>query len=456
MRVVIVGAGLSGLSLAGFLRRVGIDCVILEQAPYMHANFQLPIVLYANALSCIKAFDMGGIFDDGSIIIEKEYGIKNPTGRWLLKFKNHDISLSPLGKDDRVPISTALKANAGNIVNQRLQEVQKYELGIVPLRSTFSARQLKNALRRFAPDVHFGSRVVDIVPHDGVKGGAFAVMDNGTKCWGDVIVGADGMHSTVRKLLYPNQYVGTTSASLNMTQVDGFVELPELPSYMEACPHEVWGHRKTIALYPMFHQGEKRVAFSATLYEAPEQLERLDSSVSDEEYRQVYRNLLKQQFAEFGDEVTNVLRAATVAVPTEVIEVPIMPQWFHKRAVLIGEAAHGAIPSFLSQDSSLCVEDAALLATSLLDLPSSSDASYEYVFKNFETIRRTRIEKYIRQSRTARAVASTKHSTLRNMAISKTPARLLLSYQKWLSRWHFSSQHISKDSEIIFAHLMKK
>lgn len=456
MRVVIVGAGLTGLSLSAFLRRVGIDSIILEQAPYMHANFQLPVVLYANALTCFKAFDMGSIFEDGSIIIEKEYGIKGPSGRWLKKMKNHDIVLAPLGKDDRVPISTAAKANADNIVNRRLQELAKHELGTVPLRSTFSARQLKNALRKFAPDVHFSARVVDIVPHDGVKGGAFAVLDNGTKVWGDVIVGADGLHSTVRKLLYPDQYVGTTSKSLNMTQIDGFVDLPALPSYMEAGPHEVWGHQKTIALYPLFHQGENKVAFSATTYVAPEHLQNLDEHITDDQFRQVYRNMLKQEFAEFGEEVTNVLRAATVAVPTEVIEVPIMPQWFHRRAVLAGEAAHGAIPSFLAQDSSLCVEDAAVLATSLLDLPSTSDASHEYVFKNYECVRRSRIERYIRQSRSARALASTPYSFVRNNVLRCVPRQAVVGYQKWLSQWTFSAQHISKDLDVIFSHMVRK
>ena len=455
MRVVIVGAGLSGLSLAAFLRRVGIDCVILEQAPYMHANFQLPIVLYANALSCLKAYDMGGIVEDGNISIENFYGVKNTRGKWMLKIQNQDINLSPLGMHDRVPLSTAPKANSENVVNLRMQELEKYELGVVPLRATFSARLLKNCLRKFCPEVQYSSRVIDIVPHDGVKGGAYAVLDNGTKFWGDVIVGADGMHSTVRKLLYPNEFVGTTSASLNMTQVDGFVDLPECPTYLEDFPHEVWGKQKTIALYPLFHQGERRVAFSATTYVAPDTLQQPDAKMTDEQYRNVYRSMLHQEFAEFGDEVTTILRAATVAVPTEVIEVPIMPQWFHKRAVLIGEAAHGSIPSFLSQDSSLCVEDAAMLATSLLDLPIVSDAGFEFVFKNYENVRRTRIEKYIRQSRSARTLASTRFTRSRDLAFSAVPTKAALSWQKWLSRWHFSAQHISKNSDIMFAHIKR-
>jgi 2-polyprenyl-6-methoxyphenol hydroxylase-like FAD-dependent oxidoreductase len=125
-----------------------------------------------------------------------------------------------------------------------------------------------------------------------------------------------------------------------------------------------------------------------------------------------------------------------------------MPQWFHKRAVLLGEAAHGSIPSFLGQDASLCVEDAALLATALIDVPLHTDSGFEYAFKMYESVRRDRIERYIRQSRRARRFTATGWTGLRNGTLRCTPSLGWVAAQKWLSNWSFSSQQLELDPKL--------
>jgi 2-polyprenyl-6-methoxyphenol hydroxylase-like FAD-dependent oxidoreductase len=270
MRVVIVGAGLSGLTLAAFLRRVNVDCVLLEQAPYLQANFQLPVTLFANALSCYKAYSLGQIFEDPSFTPETSFGIRNSTnGQWLLEMRNRDVQLTALGEDDAIPLSTAPPANSESIVSRRVAEAYRMELGRVPLRTTLSAGQLKKTLRQFAPEIKLNAKVVDLVPHDGIKGGVHVIMEDGRSEWGDIVVGADGMHSTIRKLLYPGEHAGINSHSLGMTTIDGYVDLTTPPATLGEHICEFWGHKRTVSYYPLFHHNEGRVAFSATLYEAP-------------------------------------------------------------------------------------------------------------------------------------------------------------------------------------------
>lgn len=447
MRVVIVGAGLSGLTLAAFLRRVNIDCVVLEQAPFIQAVYHTPYVLFANALSCFKAYGMEYVFNHSGLEPEPCFGIKDCKRRWLMKVRNRNVRLRSLRAEDEVPLSTAPKANSNSIVSRRLMEERKVELGTVPLRTTLSADYLRDALRHHVTEIKFGCQVVDLAPHDGIKGGVHAVLEDGSTEWGDVVVGADGMHSTIRRLLYPGEQVGTSSRSLGVTQVDGFVEVKHCPSGLEF-PVEVWGSRRTLALTPLYRHGENRIDFTASLYEPPTELVNTDANVDPVQSLDVFRALLRREFATMGEDVSSMLSHAAVAVPTEALEVPVMPRWFNKRAVLVGEAAHGSLPSFLAQDDSLCVEDAALLATALLDIPLMRDSGFEYAFKQYESVRRDRVEQYIRHSRRARRFAATPHSTIRDATLRFTPSAVVQLSQNWLADWSFSAQQLEIDPKI--------
>ncbi|EPY36377.1 salicylate hydroxylase [Strigomonas culicis] len=359
-----------------------------------------------------------------------------------MKVRNRHVQMHALGSEDVIPLSTAPTANSNSIVSRRLAEERKISLGKVPFRTTLSATYLRDALRRHIPEIKFGATVVDLVPHDGIKGGVMVMLEDGSSEYGDVVVGADGMHSTIRKLLYPSEVVGLSSRSLGMTQIDGFVDTPHNVEGLE-CPVHHWGHRCALWTVPLFRHNENRISFSATLYDQPEEV--LDTAMDAKDVLVAFRQLMHRQYLPFGEDIARLLSQATLAIPSEVLEVPVMPRWYNKRAVLIGEAAHGSLPSFLEQDASLCVEDAALLATALTDIPLLRDSGFEYAFKQFETVRRERVERYIRQSRRARSVAATRYTGLRDTVFKCTPSSTVYLSQKWLSSWSYSSQQLEVD-----------
>ena len=72
------------------------------------------------------------------------------------------------------------------------------EIARLPFEKVLSSWALfYRALRRLLPDAYYrpGMQLEDIVQHDG---GVIAVFAGGTKVAGDLLVGADGLHSTVR------------------------------------------------------------------------------------------------------------------------------------------------------------------------------------------------------------------------------------------------------------------
>lgn len=453
MRVVIVGAGLSGLSLANFLTRLNVDCVVLEQSSSLSLVETAPYALYANALSCFKAYGMEELYDPRVIGFTPElyFGVMNAQQQWLLKIKNREVRLSSLGEEDIVPRTVAPPANSNSIVSRRLAEQQKLEMGVVPLRMSLPASYLLKNMSRSLEQLKFGCRVVDLAPReDSPTGGVNVILEDGTVEWGDVVVGADGMHSTIRKLLNPGEYVGTSMSSAGMLHVSGFTYREHCPVEFEY-PVEMWGKRRCLQLFPLHLHGENRVSFSATLPLPPKdliQLDHLGEEVDPLKVRDVFRGLMRREFEPFGEAVTSLLGEAELAIPIEAIEVPVMPRWFNKRAVLIGEAAHGAMPSVLQQDASLCVEDAAILATALQDIPIQRDSGYAYAFHQFESVRRERVERYVRQSRRARRLTFTHYEMTRNAFLRCIPPFAVYLGQQWLSKWTFSAQTLEVDPKI--------
>lgn len=453
MRVVIVGAGISGLTLANFLTRLNVDCIVLERSRGLALLENAPYVLYANALSCLKAYGMNELYEVRSTGFSPEsyFGIQNNKQDWLLKFRNHEVHLNAFGEEDVVPLTTAPAANSNSIVSQRIAEEQKWEMGIVPFRTSLPASHLLEGLCRTLEQVKFNCRVVDLAPHQGIEGGVNVVLEDGTSEWGDIVVGADGIHSDIRRLLNPEEYVGTSMTSAGMMHISGFTNR-ELCSERLRHAVEMWGDQKCLQISPLHCFGEDKVHYSATLPIPPKDLVDLNgmSSGADPlEVRQVFRGLLRREFRSFGEEVSCILGEADLAIPVEAIEVPVLPRWFNKRAVLIGDAAHGAMPSFLQQDASLCVEDAAILATALQDVPLMRDCGFEYAFQQYQNVRRERVERYVRMSRRARRLTFLRQEACRNAVLRCMPSACVKYLtQRWLSKWTYSAQLLEVDPKI--------
>jgi 2-polyprenyl-6-methoxyphenol hydroxylase-like FAD-dependent oxidoreductase len=451
MRVVIVGAGVSGLALAAMLRRINVQCLVIERKPSLEADFDIPVVLWSNALSCFRAFGIDQMLQLPGVVPEAYYGIRRAgqDSKWLLRVANADVALEAMDEHDVIPSSASPTATSYSLVSRVISENRKDDLAEVPRRITMSSQVLKHSLRAHVQDVRFGRTVVGLSPIEAGPGGVQVHLDNGHVEWGDVVIGADGLHSTIRHLVYPDLPQAHTSRSQNMTQIDGYAEVPgDWPEVLGDTPCEIWGKRKSFQYLPVgdlkhTKGGTNIIGFSATLFDNPQEIAALNDA--DEIDIEGYKFLAAREFAEFGPEVQRILSTASIARPTELLQVPLMRHWHHKRAVLLGDSAHGSFPSVLAQDTSLCVEDAALLATSLSRIPLLNDDGYRYALRTYEKCRRLRIQDYIRQSVHARNVASTKNTAVRDAALRLTPGPLVNLAQRWLFNWSYRGSVLHYD-----------
>lgn len=217
------------------------------------------------------------------------------------------------------------------------------------------------AERRGIPLVH-GKRLTRAENTAG--GGVVAFFDDGTHAEGDLLVGADGIHSTTRSIIDPTapgpRHTGLTIAY-------GYARDSALP-VAQNCYRMIEGSRAFFG-YTTAPDGE-------TWWFA-----RLPA---DEPTR------LVEAFAHDDTPAADIIAATGGNVfLTDAYDVPSTPMWHDRSMVLVGDAAHAASPA-AGQGASMAIEDGVVLAQCLRDVPDPAQA-----FHIYEQKRRSRVERLV-------------------------------------------------------------
>jgi 2-polyprenyl-6-methoxyphenol hydroxylase-like FAD-dependent oxidoreductase len=166
--VIVVGAGIAGLSAALRLSAIGWQPTVLERAP---ARRREGHALHLFGLGYTAAERMGLL----PALREREFG---------------PLELIVTGADGR-PRFTVGRATAQAMFGDRNLNLMRTDVEAA----------LYEAVAGQVP-VRFG-RTVSAISQDGA--GVRAVLDDGSELDGDLLVGADGRRSAVRRLLFPGQ-----------------------------------------------------------------------------------------------------------------------------------------------------------------------------------------------------------------------------------------------------------
>jgi FAD-dependent urate hydroxylase len=224
-----------------------------------------------------------------------------------------------------------------------------------------------------------GKRLVDATEHGA---GVAARFEDGTEITGDILVGADGLNSHVRRIIDPDaprpNYTGLLSMG-GCAQVTTLAPTPETF-------HMIFGKH---AFFGYCVRPSGNTYWFANLTK-PDDLTRQELSAISP---QTWKEQLLELFADDSGPATEILQATgdeLAAYP--IYDMPTVPTWFRGRIVLLGDAAHATSPSS-GQGASLAIEDAVVLAKCLRDLPDTKQA-----FTAYERLRRGRVEKVVQYS----------------------------------------------------------
>jgi len=230
----------------------------------------------------------------------------------------------------------------------------------------------------------FGKRLASAEPSPG--GGVVARFTDGTSAAGDVLIGADGVHSATRTLIDPAapapRYVG-------LVNFGGYT-----PGMAVADPgtwYMIFGKRAFFGY--VTDPGGGTVWFANVPRAETSPAER--AATTERQWRQQ----LLELFADDHGPVTDLITAGRLEVAGDnTYDLPTVPTWHSDRMVIIGDAAHVPSPSS-GQGASLAAEDAVVLAKALRDQPAIGQALAAY-----ESLRRDRVEKIVAEA--ARASSS--------------------------------------------------
>lgn len=233
------------------------------------------------------------------------------------------------------------------------------------------------AERRSVP-IHHGKRLTGTTD---TASGITAHFADGTKASADVLIGADGIRSTVRSLIDPAaaqpNYAGLVCFGARMYQSG----MPSTDGVMYMC----FGKRAFFG-YQIFDDSSA-VWFVNLPHRAPMTVAEAQA-IGAKEWT---RTLLTA----FADDRTPALEmisrtdANQLLITGPMENMPRVATWTHGRMTLIGDAAHAASSSS-GQGASIAAESAVELARCLRDLP------YDQAFAAYEQLRRPRVERIIK------------------------------------------------------------
>src|SRR3954468_11478643 len=316
LRVAIVGAGIGGLSLALALRERGLRAEVFEQAAEL-TEIGAAIALSANGT---REFARLGLLE------ELAAASTVPTELIYRHWRSGDrVAAHPMREGDAY--------------------VQRFGAPYFGIHRADLQKTLSRALG--AQGVHLGCRLVDIVERPASVSLEFA---NGRTAEADLVVGADGVRSTVRRWV-----TGTDDARYSGTSAfRGLVPAENLPSLPDPQAIQFWmGPDAHLLHYAIGGKGES-VNFFAVI-------ERPKAWPNGEKWLDpIEPGEAVQAFEGWHPAVIEMV-AQSLSVRWGLFGVRSLLHWFRGSAVLLGDAAHGMLPHH-GQGANTTIEDAITLA----------------------------------------------------------------------------------------------
>lgn len=326
LRAIVIGAGVGGLSAAYALREAGLEVHVFERAPEFRVE-GFGLNLWPNSARAISEMGLSAEFGDISVPLQTYWTIDSQ-GRIV-----HQVDVSRWPSRYGAPATGVFRRSLSTMFLDRLD----------------------------AGSLHFGYNLISV---EETSAKVIARFDNGVELEGDLLIGADGIHSATRRLLFgdfslrPNPHHGS--------RWRGIVAVSDT----EADPHgetEVYGGRSFFGTIPI---GNGLMYWFAS-----------GAGLSD------WDSFIANYGGWSRTHVPNTIRMT----PKETIgqkqleDLADVPEhWVKGRVALLGDAAHAMMPDMAQGASQAIIDSAGLLQAFMthLDDPGTALRRYESIRKS--------------------------------------------------------------------------
>lgn len=216
---------------------------------------------------------------------------------------------------------------------------------------------------------------------------AVVILEDGTTVQGDLVIGADGIHSVARRYIQGGNtkpFSSGVNAFRFLVSREDVLKDPETADlFHEPGMMDIWASNDSrIVVYPCVHN--KVLNFvcvhPATL---------TNTGITDGWQQSVGRNTLLEIYHEFSPKIRKVLEKADPETLKlwPLLDMDTLPSWVNNSLALIGDAAHPFLP-YRASGGAMAIEDGFSLAAML-----PGDVKKEEISQRLKLYERARHER---------------------------------------------------------------
>ncbi len=356
MKVIIAGGGIGGLTAALALLHQGIDVQVLEQATELR-EVGAGVQLSPNATRTL--FQLG--------------------------LKDALLTLACVASGKQVRLWNS--GQSWTLFDLGAESIERYGYPYVTMHRMDLQDVLAKAVMKLQPDaIRLGAKCVAVTQDAlDVPGGQVRVqLADGDTVMGDVLVGADGVHSKIRASLF-----GDGAAVFSGCRAwRGVIPAHKLPAHLCGSEAFNWvGPGAHVIHYPL--RGGELINFVGIVEKDDWQVEswavqgRVEDCLAD--------------FKGWHEDVQTFIHALEVPFKWALMHREPMATWIAGRAVLLGDAAHPTLP-LLASGAAMAIEDGFVLARCLSEKLSADQHDLPLALQAFESARMERTSRVVRGS----------------------------------------------------------
>jgi salicylate hydroxylase len=330
-RILIAGAGIGGLTAALALLQRGFEVEVFEQAEELR-ELGAGVQISANGTRVLHALGLGR--------------------------ESQAIAWEPQGKEIRL-WSTG---QTWKLFDLAAESVKRYGYPYLMFHRGDLHRVLADGVAARKPDaVRLNHRVVALEQNGG---GATLRFANGTSAQGEIIVGADGVHSVVRSELFGADRPSFT----RLIAWRGVIDAAKLPPGLLRPVGTNWVGPHRHVVHYFLRRGEL-LNFVGIVERSDWQVESWTTKGTHEE--------CAVDFTGWHPDIHTLIRHIDVPYKWALMGREPMQNWVIGRTTLLGDAAHPTLP-FMAQGAQMAMEDGLILARCLDEYSDMDEALQHY------------------------------------------------------------------------------
>lgn len=354
-RIAIVGGGLGGLAAALFLRQAGVEATVYEQSTQLR-EVGAGIVVSPNMVRPLARLGLAGRLEEFAVRLEAAWEFR----RWQ---DGRVLSVQPMGEECL-----------------RMYGAHCYVAHRADLLSMLQRALPGDCLR-------LDHRCIGISQDDSAVRLEFERRDGTrTTVSADTVIGADGIHSSIRKAIFPGDEGGQVARFSGLCAFRCLVPADRAPEMAHRPVQTLWlgpGHH--FVHYPIAGGRLVNIVAMAPAGDWRSESWMDEGSVAD----------LMREFAGWDERVLQLVASATDTRRWALYDRSPLDCWTVGRIGLLGDAAHAMLP-FFGQGAAQAIEDAAALAACIA---GSDRASLPHALQRYEAMRKPRASRVQLMSR---------------------------------------------------------